>query len=126
MRASKNKLGLYEFDIEVRGQKKTKKLKGLIDTGSTDCACTYQVITTLQIRPVDFALVSSINILNQSGPSKRSLIYSVGLGFDGKGIQVPLIRVANLPDGIHFILGMSALNNCNLNFTNDYLDISWK
>lgn len=121
MHIQKNKFGLYEFDIKVKGKKKSKILKGLIDTGSTDCACTYHVITTLQIRPISFSIVSAIN-----NEPKRSLIYLADVGFGSKSEPVKIIRVANLPQNIHFLLGMSILSKCHLNFNDEYLDISWK
>lgn len=61
MKIKPNEKGLYEFDIEVVGTKKRKTLKGLIDTGSTICACTYEVITTLWARPVPVEIVNDEN-----------------------------------------------------------------
>ena len=52
MNATKNPNGLYELAFLVKGKKKQKTIRALIDTGSTDCVCTYKVITTLQIKPI--------------------------------------------------------------------------
>ena len=62
MRATKNKFGLYEFDIEITGPKKNKTVKGLIDTGSTYCVCTYKVITTLWSRPICHEWINAVTI----------------------------------------------------------------
>jgi len=116
-----NEHGLYEFDITVKGRKKEQTLKGLVDTGSTDCACTYKVITTLQIRPIDYRKVSTIN-----NETKNVLIYSGIIGFDEHNEIVPLLRVTSLPEGIHFILGMSILSKCKIEMNGSHLDINWK
>lgn len=119
MKAIKDSSGFYSFDIKVQGPRKNKILRGLVDTGSSDCACTYQVITTLWIRPVDRSIVSTIN---QSSPT---LIYSAEVGFDNKIIKVPIARVANLPTGIHFLLGMSVLSKCKLTLSDNDMVINW-
>ncbi len=116
-----NTKGLYEFDINVSGLKKNQTVKGLIDTGSTDCACTYKVITTLQIRPIDFKMVSTIN-----NETKQVLIYSCEIEFDRQSITVPLLRVSSLPEGIHFILGMSVLSQCKITMNGNSLEINWE
>lgn len=121
MKIPVNKNGLYEFEIVVKGKKKQKTLKGLIDTGSTDCACTYEVITTLQIRPIDFRKVSSIDT-----EIKQVLVYSCDIEFDQKSETVPLLRVSKLPEGIHFLLGMSILSKCNFSMSNSHMDLNWK
>ena len=121
MKIHANEKGLYEFDIIVSGCNKSKILKGLVDTGSTDCACNYKVITTLQIRPIDYTKISSVN-----NEDKHALIYSCDIEFDGKSETVPLARVSKLPDDIHFILGMSILEKCKIIINDNHMDISWK
>jgi len=121
MKARKNASGLFEFDINVRGEKKSKVLKGLIDTGSTDCACTYKVITTLQVRPIDSSMVSTIN-----SSRDQVLSYLAYIEFSGKKEMVKIFRFPELPDDIHLILGMSFLSKCNLDFKDDYVEINWK
>ena len=116
-----NEQNLYEFEIFVSGKRKFKKLKGLVDTGSTDCACTYEVITTLHARPIDYKKVSTID-----NRSKHALVYCGNIEFDGKSETVPIIRVATLPEGIQFILGMSILSKCTLNFNGSNLELKWK
>ena len=111
---------LYEFDVKVTGIGKSKTVKGLVDTGSTDCACTHEIITTLWARPVFFGKVSTVN-----NRQKKLMIYSLEVGFDKRTEIVPVVRVTNLPEDICFILGMSILSNCNLVFTRSYLDITW-
>jgi hypothetical protein len=57
MRADIHDGNLYLFNFTVRGPKAARVLKGLLDTGSSMCACTYKVITTLRARPVDYRRV---------------------------------------------------------------------
>lgn len=116
-----NKHGLYEFDIVVKGKRKSRTLKGLVDTGSTDCACTYEVITTLQIRPIDYKKVSITDT-----ETKKVLTYSSDVQFDGKSETVPLLRVTSLPEGIHFILGMSILSKCKIEMNGNHMELNWK
>ena len=125
MKIKANKNGLYEFEINIVGNKKSKKLKGLVDTGSTDCACTYQIITTLQIRPIDWVKISIIND-NDEHEYKQVFAYISDIEFDGQSDTVSILRVPNLPIGIDFILGMSFLSKCELVFKDDYLQIEWK
>lgn len=120
MRATKNAFGLYEFAIKARGPKKSKILKGLVDTGSTDCAVGYEVITTLWARPIDFKPVSTID-----GSNERRLIYALNIGFDQKSLLVPIVRVTRLPIGVHLLLGMSLLSKCKITTHETYLDINW-
>jgi hypothetical protein len=117
---TKNQFGLYEFSVTIKGPKKSKVLKGLIDTGSTHCACTYPVITTLLARPTSFSNVSTCN------DTKRCLFYLIGIGFDGRIEQVELIRVQNLPEGIHLILGMSFLSKCKIKLNDQDGQIEWE
>lgn len=123
MRFQKNASGLYEFPVDIHGQRKSRTLKGLIDTGSTDCVCTYPVITTLQIRPINFKMVSTIDI-EEGITKKRCLIYLPTIVFDGKSELVELIRVGSLPDEIGLLLGMSFLSKYNLKIEGDFLDIT--
>ena len=116
-----NERGLYEFDVTVTGRKSSRVLRGLVDTGSTECACTYKVITTLQIRPIYFGPVSSID-----NEVKNVLVYSSNIQFDERSTTVPLLRVTSLPEGIHFILGMSVLSQCILKMNGSKLEINWK
>ncbi|MCL5674957.1 MAG: retroviral-like aspartic protease family protein [Candidatus Omnitrophica bacterium] len=127
MRLIKNSSGLYEFDVHVRGPKKEKTLKGLIDTGSTDCACTYKLITTLWIRPISFTKVSTVNVNGAvQNTSKPAWVYSALIKFDNKEDMFNIIRVSSLPQNISLLLGMSFLSRCQLNFDGDrYLDINW-
>lgn len=119
MRVFKNEKGLYEIDIIVEGEKKSKNLKGLVDTGSTHCACTYEVITTLQIRPIEFATISTID-----QKKFKALAYITDFEFDGKKDLIQIYRVNNLPEGIQFIVGMEFLQNCSITMTDSYMDIT--
>ena len=124
MQLKPNNDGLYEFEVEVigpRGHRKT--LKGLIDTGSTECACTYKIITTLKIRPVAFEKISTIN---SDANATRVLVYSTEISFNRKSKRVSLYRLANLPEGIDLILGMSFLSNCSLNLDGEIMKIDWR
>ena len=118
----KNQFGLYEFSVTINGPKRARNLKGLIDTGSTHCACTYPIITTLRARPTSYDFVSSVN----AATKKRCLIYLVRIGFDERTEPVELIRVSTLPDDIHLILGMSFLSKCNLTLEDKSGKIEWK
>lgn len=117
-----NDFGLYEFEIEVSGKNKSKKLKGLIDTGSTDCVCTYELITTLQIRPVSH---EKISIPSEETTTKRCLVYNIKIEFDSKSELFPVYRIGKLPDNIHFILGMSVLSRCEMKLKGNALEINW-
>ena len=117
---TQNDSGLYVFSVKITGPKKNKVLQGLIDTGSTDCACTHPVLTTLYARPTSLSKVRSIET------TKICLIYTVFLGFDGKTEPIELIRVSKLPDNIHLILGMSFLSKCNLTIKGKVGKIEWK
>ncbi len=121
MQAIKNANGLYEFEIEILGERKSKKLKGLIDTGSTECAATYKVITTLQIRPIAHEKISTVNNIAGS----RFLVYSAPISFSGKSHTVSLYRINDLPQGIDFIIGMSILSKCKIDISGDTANISW-
>lgn len=117
-----NDQGLYEFDIEVIGLNGTKKqLKGLIDTGSTDCVCTYKIITTLRTRPTGWEKVGTID-----KPNYRTFVYSILIEFDGVNETFPVFRVSDLPDKIDMILGMSVLSKCNLEITENKLSLEWR
>ncbi|HPV96734.1 MAG: aspartyl protease family protein [Spirochaetota bacterium] len=113
--------GLFEFDVVVIGKKKKRNLRGLIDTGSMTCACTYEVITTLQIRPISWDRVSTIDM-----QTRNAFTYISDIEFDGKRRKSPIIRVSSLPNGIHFILGMSILSHCKMLINGDHMDIQWK
>lgn len=123
MRAFKNSLGLFEFAFEVIGPRKRKTLKGLIDTGSTDCACTYKVITSLWLRPTDKRQAFKVD----QPAGKINLIYEVKLALDttNKCRTVPVVRVTNLPPGFDFICGMSVLKCCRITMLPDSMDICW-
>jgi predicted aspartyl protease len=121
MKAKKNALGLYEFSITVTGPKKKKVLKGIVDTGSTFCACSYKVITTLFIRPIDYLSVSAI-----SGDTAKRLIYEAEVGFEGVSHKTQIARLTTLPDGIDFILGNSILDECKYSKDNEHMDVTWK
>ncbi len=126
MKVPKSSNGLYQLDFTVTGKRKSKVLKGIIDTGSTHCACTFKVITTLQIRPIEWGKISSVH------KTERVLIYSAIVGFDGKKMTVPFARVPQIlpesttPNDIHIIIGLDVLSECVLNFESDCLDIKWK
>lgn len=119
---SQSDRGLYEFYIEVIGLKKRKKFKGIVDTGSNECACTYKVITTLQIRPICYEMISAIN----SELTRRTLVYGAYVSFDGKDEIIELYRVNNMPSGIDFIMGMSMLSRCTFSKKNNHLEIYLK
>jgi hypothetical protein len=121
MRAKKNELGFFEFSIKIQGPKMSRVLKGVVDTGSTFCACTYKVITCLRIRNVDFLPVAPI-----TGKSARRLIYEADIGFDGKAIKSEIARLASLPVGSDFLLGLSVLDHCDWQKTDSHLDVTWK
>ena len=124
MQLKPNNDGLYEFDVEIIGPRGNRKtLKGLIDTGSTECACTYKIITTLKIRPVAFKNISTVN--SDAGAS-RVLVYSTEIGFNQKSKIVSLYRVSTLPEGIDLILGMSFLSKCSINFDGRIMKIDWR
>jgi hypothetical protein len=112
--------GLYVFPLHVEGKKKKRVLKAVFDPGSTDCACNYEVITTLQIRPVGrWALkLGDVN--------EHRLVYSAPVGFDNKHLVVPIVRMNNLANGIHFIFGNSILNGCNYKNEDGRLEVTWK
>jgi len=121
MRAVQNSIGLYEFDVDVIGSKGERKtLKGLVDTGSSDCAATYKIITTLKTRPIAVEKVSTVG-----DGVKDVLVYSVQIGFDGEDDIFPVLRVNSLPDGIHFILGMSVLSRCSISLNHNEMEINW-
>lgn len=121
MQARKNELDLFEFSVKVTGPNVSKTLKGIVDTGSTFCACTHKVITTLRIRPIDFRKVAPIG-----GDAARRLIYEAEIGFDGRSAKSEIARLETLPKGIDFILGLSILEKCNWSKCDTHLEISWK
>jgi hypothetical protein len=120
MNATKNPNGLYELALLVKGKKRQKTVRALIDTGSTDCVCTYKVITTLQIKNIGFDKVRTID------SEKKHLIYAAGVGFDGESILVPIIRVEKIADDGDFIIGMSILSKCTIDYDGDVMHINWK
>lgn len=125
MKVTRNADGLFEFSIVVSrptksGKPFTKTLRAIVDTGSTDCACTHEVITTLQIKPIDFMMIKNLD------ESKPRMIYHAPVRFDGHSEIVPIIRTEQLDGGCHFILGMSILSKCVLKIDGDTMDITWK
>jgi len=98
MRADIHDGNLYLFNFTVRGPKAARVLKGLLDTGSSMCACTYKVITTLRARPVDYR----------------------------RAMTTEVVRVTSLPDGIDFIMGMSVLQHCNLTLDDNGMTVTWR
>lgn len=122
MQASKNAFGLYEFSLTVIGPRNRRKtLKGIVDTGSTLCACTYKVITTLLIRPIDYGKVMPIG-----GASSSRLIYEATINFDNMSQKTPIVRLNTLPKTFDFILGMSILDFCDIDKSDNHLKICWK
>ncbi len=117
-----NSIGLYGIDVLVSHKTKSSKIKGLIDTGSTECVCSYQIITSLKIRAVSFDKISTIN---SDDTAARWLCYEVKLGFNNKDRVIPLYRVNAMPQGIALILGMSFLSHCKFDFNGKDFNIDW-
>lgn len=59
MKLKKNAAGLYVFPIRVPFKDTHRIYNGLVDTGSTICASTYKIITTLRLRPTSFKKVAN-------------------------------------------------------------------
>ena len=119
MLINKSPEGLYLFDLEVSGRRKKRTVQAIVDTGSTDCACTYKVITTLQVRPVDFQIV------NMFETKKRRLIYEAQISFDGRSMRVPIIRVEEIASNADFVLGMTVLSNCIFSQEANVMTVKW-
>jgi hypothetical protein len=123
VKVSKNAAGLYVFPIHVTVPKsdKTKVFNGMVDTGSTICASTYKIITTLRAKPT-----SHKPIKNPMGPPKPTIGYSIGFGFDGKSVMTNVYRLPLDLPGIDFILGTPVLDQCKVSFSGDTMEIVWK
>ncbi len=139
MRITANDSGLYIFNVDVYRKDNIRKFKCLIDTGSTECAATYRVITTLQLKkPRYFEKASMIN--NVSGTS--CLRYYTPFIFNhtkdevslyrrdelpnklaDKAETISLYRFHQLPEGIDLLLGMSFLSQFKMIFHNNILTI---
>lgn len=117
-----NENGLPEFEVDVVGKNKSCTLKGLIDTGSTDCACLFKVITTLQIKPVEYTRYQTLGGISR----RRTLVYDVMIGYEDHLVRVPIIRVQEMPEGIDVILGMSFLQHSVVTINEDNMEIEWK
>lgn len=122
MLLQRNSSGLYEFEVEVLGPRGSKrKLRGLVDTGSSECVATYKVVTALKIKPIDYIKISTVG-----SPYERVLCYSAVISFDDHQEPMSILRVNELPKGIDFILGMSILDKCNLRIEGKKAEISWR
>jgi predicted aspartyl protease len=121
MRARKNEYGLFEFDVKIIGPKSERVIKGIVDTGSTLCACTYKLVTTLKIKPIDHRKVTAVE-----GKPERRLVYFTRLEFDKHEKRVAVVRLTTLPPGFDFILGMSVLDFCDIEKSDNHMIITWK
>lgn len=121
MQVTRHNGNIYMFRVQVCGPSVRRTLNGLVDTGSTFCACTYKVITALKARPVDYRTVHAVNC----SPELR-LIYSLNVGFDKRHIKTEVVRVTSMPDGFDFILGMSVLRHCDLTLNSTGMVIVWR
>lgn len=121
MEVVRNANGLYTFDLGVKFKNITRKITGLVDTGSNICACTYKVPTTLRAKPTFFGPVAT-----PAGDPFHTLAYSLNVGFDGKSLMTHVYRLPLKMDGIDFILGLSILSQCNITMNDDRMTIEWR
>ena len=139
MQITADNRGLYIFNVDVYRRDNIRKFNCLIDTGSTECAATYRVITTLQLkRPRYFEKASMINNITDT----QCLLYHPRLVFNnqkentslyrpdelpsqllGKSQIIPLYRFNELTEGIDLLLGMSFLSQFKMIFHNNILTI---
>ncbi len=120
MRVERTVNGLYVFPLSVSFKSQSKKLLGLVDTGSNICAGTYKIFTTLHAKPTSFK-----KIQNPAKDPVRALGYSLTIRFDNKGKMVSVYRLPFDMGEIHFILGMSILADCKISMQKNYMDIEW-
>ena len=120
MKIEKNAAGLYVFSIGARFKGKQRVFNGLVDTGSTICASTYHIITTLRARPTSFKKVA-----NPMQAPIKALGYSLKFTFDGKSAMTNVYRLPLDMPGIDFILGMPILDLCKITMGSDTMEIEW-
>jgi hypothetical protein len=112
---------LFVIGICFSGPKnRSISVQALVDSGSTDCVCTYRVPTGLWTRPIDFQKTVVVD-----RAAKRRPIYVFHLGFDNHQVCVPVVRVEQMPAGIDFIVGMSFLRHCKTTIDRDQMYIEW-
>ena len=121
MKIKKNDAGLYVFSIGVRFKGKQRVFNGLVDTGSTICASTYRIITTLRARPTSFKPVA-----NPMQAPIRALGYSLNFSFDGKTAMTNVYRLPLDLKDIDFILGLPILDLCKITMGSDTMEIDWQ
>ena len=120
MKADRAQDGLYVFPLTVRFKNSVKTLKGLVDTGSNICVCTYKIPTTLRARATSYSLISS-----PIASPISTLGYSLKVGFDGRSVMTHVYRLPLDMPGIDFILGLSVPSKCSIVMRDDHMEINW-